>query len=194
MPTVDYLIDFAPDVRAARASNPGGSGEGTALELLIAPHFQRLLERMLPELTAAPIQVLPEYRRPGVGRPDLAFAWPGAPARAFIELKVPQKAIEPRHLRDHDADQFRRFSELPLWALTNTTTIRLYRRGDFLDSALIVAPEALDPATSDAASERLIRAADPAGFDRILGLLAQARQPEPRDPPRRGRGSVLRGA
>ncbi|MGB8843382.1 MAG: type ISP restriction/modification enzyme [Aliidongia sp.] len=181
MPTIDLLVLFAADIRRSRAANPAISGDGTALELLIAPRFQRLIEDMLPTLSVVPLQVLPEYRHPGVGWPDLAFAAPGAPARAFIELKIPTKSIEPGQLRDHDADQFKRFCELPLWALTNTTSIRLYRRGDLLDSAPVVPAETLDPATSAAAAERLIREADAAGFERIVGLLAQARQPEPRD-------------
>ena len=179
MTTTDLLVAFASDVRAARAANPAIAGDGTALELLIAPQFQRLVEGVLPSVSAAPIQVLPEYRRQGVGRPDLAFAWPGAPARAFIELKIPTKAIEPHQLVGHDADQFRRFCELPLWALTNALSIRLYRRDEFLDQADIVPAGALDPNTAAATAERLIRASDAGGFERILGLLAQARQPEP---------------
>lgn len=115
MTTADLLVAFASEVRAARLANPAVAGDGTALELLIAPRFQRLLEAMLPTLTVAPLQVLPEYRRRGVGRPDLAFAAPGAPARAFIELKIPTKSIEPGQLRGHDADQFKRFRELPPW-------------------------------------------------------------------------------
>ena len=114
-----------------------------------------------------------------MGRPDLAFAWAGAPARAFIELKIPTKGIEPHQLAGHDADQFRRFCELPLWALTNAVSIRLYRRGEHLDQATVVPFEALDPTTSPAMAERLIRGNDPTGFERIIGLLAQAHQPHP---------------
>jgi hypothetical protein len=172
---------FAADIRRSRAADPAISDDGAALERLIAPRFQRLIEEMLPTLSVAPLLVLPECRYRGVGRPDLALAAPGSPARAFIELKIPTKPIDPGQLRDHDADQFKRFCELPLWALTNTTSIRLYRRGDLLDSALVVPAETLDPATSAAVAEGLIRAGDTAGFERIIGLLARARPPEPRD-------------
>lgn len=111
----------------------------------------------------------------------MAFATAGAPARAFIELKHPGKAIEPRQLTGHDADQFRRFCELPLWALTNAARIRLHRRDELIDSAEIMPPEALDPDTAATTAERLIRAVDPTGFERIVLALAQARPPQARN-------------
>ncbi len=126
--TTEALIDMATAIRADRAANPGVAGDGTALELLVAPRLQALVERILPDISVAPCQILPEYRFGGVGRPDLAFAGPAQPARAFIELKEPNKSIEPHLLRGHDADQFRRFCELPLWAMTNLVTIKLYYR------------------------------------------------------------------
>lgn len=75
MATLDLLVAFAAEVRAARAANPTVAGDGTALELLIAPRFQRLLEGLLPALTAQPLQVLPEYR----GRALAALTWPSRP-------------------------------------------------------------------------------------------------------------------
>ena len=64
---------------------------------------------MLGQRLGVPPRVLPEYRKGGIGRPDLAFARPGQPARAFIELKQPETSLLPNRLRGHDADQFRRF-------------------------------------------------------------------------------------
>lgn len=158
-------------------------GEGTGLELLIAPTFQALVQEIMPTLTPAPVRVLPEYQRSGLGRPDIAFALPESPARAFIELKAPGKSIEPGHLQGHDLDQFKRFGELPVWALTNFRSIRLYRRDVLIDEAEIFAAAAIDPATSDADAEALIRRADLQGFERILRSLAMAGPPEPRDAP-----------
>src|SRR3990170_6554356 len=109
MPIKDSIIAFAASVRADRAANPGIAGDGTALELLLAPRFRTLIEAVLPEITAMPPAVLPEYERRGVGRPDLAFAQPASPARAFIELKEPRKLLDPGLFRGHDADQFARF-------------------------------------------------------------------------------------
>ena len=67
-----------------------------------------------------PPQALPEYHG----------ACPGQRARAFIELKEPGKSLDPRRMRGHDTDQFRRFEQLPLWALCNFRTPNLYRRGE----------------------------------------------------------------
>lgn len=180
--TIESLIAFAADVRADRAANPQVAGDGTALELLIAPRFQALVEAVLPHITVAPPRVLPEYRLGGFGRPDLAFAQPGALARAFIELKEPRKEIEPGALRGHDADQFARFSELPVWALTNFISIRLFERGRLMDQAAVVPRAAIDPATSAAEAERLIGVHDPSGFERILQTLAMSQLRAPRDP------------
>ncbi|MGH6788001.1 MAG: hypothetical protein ACREBO_14325, partial [Novosphingobium sp.] len=119
MPLIDALVSFAEDVRADRRANPAIRGEGAGLELLIAPRFHAFLQAALDEITPAPLRVIPEYQRQGLGRPDMAFALPASPARAFIELKSPEKAIGDQDLRGHDLDQFGRFCELPLWALTN---------------------------------------------------------------------------
>lgn len=101
----DLLIEFATQVRNDRAANPGMTGDGTALELLIAPRFQILVEATLREMQIIAPTVLPEYRLGGVGRPDLAFARAGQPARAFIELKEPRKSLVPEEWVGHDSDQ-----------------------------------------------------------------------------------------
>ncbi len=181
MPIPDLLVTFAKAVRADRAANPRIAGDGTALELLIAPRFRTLIEAALPELGIVPPAVLPEYTRSGIGRPDLALARPGQPARAFVELKEPHKPLNPQQWRGHDADQFRRFGELPLWSLCNFASIHLYRRAELVDQAEIVPAVALDPATPDSRAESLIRAQDHAGFQRILLALAMAEQPAPAD-------------
>ena len=88
----DHISEFSRQVRQDRRANPGMSGDGTGLELLMAPRFHRMLETILAETMPAAPSLLPEYKRAGVGRPDLAFARPAQPARSFIELKVPVKA------------------------------------------------------------------------------------------------------
>ena len=182
MPITELLVVFAASVRTDRAANPGIAGDGTALDLLIAPRLRSLVETALEEMGIVPPAVLPEYTRRGVGRPDLAFARTGQPARAFIELKEPRKLLDPHSWRGHDADQFRRFGELPLWALSNFASMHLYRRSDLIDEAEILPVAALDPATPAARADRLIRAQDHAGFGRILLALAMAEAPAPGDP------------
>ncbi|HVC61147.1 MAG TPA: type ISP restriction/modification enzyme [Acetobacteraceae bacterium] len=174
----EALISFAHAVRLDRRANPGNDGGGTALELLLAPRFQALVETLLAQRIGIPPRVLPEYRRPGIGRPDLAFAQPAQPARSFIELKEPGKQLDPKRLRGHDADQFRRFRELPLWGFCNFHSIHLYQRGEIRSQAVLLPVIALDPGTSDATADRLIRRHDSSGFLDILEMLALA-QPTP---------------
>lgn len=181
MPILEALAAFAAAVRADRAANATAAGDGTALELLLAPRFRALVEDILPSLGVVPPAVLPEYRLGGVGRPDLALARPGQPARSFIELKAPQKLLDPSGWRGHDGDQFKRFSELPLWALCNFTGIRLYRRAEVLDEADVVPAAALDPATPAVRADALIQGQDTSGFARILLALASVGPPAPRD-------------
>jgi hypothetical protein len=182
VPIADLLVAFTASVRTDRAANPGIAGDGTALELLIAPRFRSLVEAALEEMGIVPPAVLPEYTRRGVGRPDLAFARAGQPARAFVELKEPRKVLNTGEWRGHDADQFRRFGELPLWALSNFVSMHLYRRSEMIDQAEILPVAALDPDTPPARADRLIRAQDHTGFGRILLALAMAEAPAPRDP------------
>jgi len=182
MTILDSLIRFARDVRTDRSANPRIGGDGSGLELLIAPRFRTLLEAVLPEISASPPRVIPEYERRGVGRPDLAFAREGQPARAFIELKEPGRSLEPRSLRGHDADQFRRFGDLPLWGFCNFTSIKLFQRDELVDQAEILPPSVLDPDTSDAAAARLLADHSTAAWTRVLQALASADAPIPRSP------------
>lgn len=181
VPTVDALIRFAAQVRADRLRNPQISGEGTALELLIAPRFQTLVETVLPDVTVDPPGVLPEYRQGGIGRPDIAFAREATPARAFIELKQPGNTLDTNSWVGHDKDQFKRFTALQDWALTNFVSIRRYEHGRLVDEAALVPLPALDPQTSAATADRLIREVPVEGFERILQALALAHPQPPRD-------------
>lgn len=135
----------------------------------MAPHFQALLQSGLPSQGPT---VLPEYRRPGIGRPDIAFARAGQPARAFIELKVPTNSLNPSQLRGHDRAQFKRFTNLPLWGFCNFHTLHLYERGELRGSAVILPAAALDPDTPDATAARLVNRHDPRAFAELLEQLA----------------------
>lgn len=181
MSIVDSIVEFAAAVRADRAANSGTVGQGTAIELLLAPRFQTLVEAVLREVDPAPPNVLPEFRRPGVGRPDLALTRQGAPARAFIELKQPGLPLDPSRFTGHNADQFDRFCELPLWALCNFTSIQLYRRDALEAEAVIVPPAALEPEISSARAGRLIRAVDVSKFASIVRTLSMAAPVAPQD-------------
>ena len=174
MNATEALVNFAREVRHDRRANPAVGGDGTALELLLAPRFQALVEALLAERMELPPRVLPEYRRAGIGRPDLAFAPIAQPARSFIELKVPGNSLDPKRLRGHDRAQFQRFQELPLWGFCNFHTVHLYRRGERQTEATVLPASTLDPDTTDAAAERLIRRHDPAALLDVLETLGLA--------------------
>ncbi|GAN77463.1 type ISP restriction/modification enzyme [Acidisphaera rubrifaciens] len=177
--TRTLLIEFARSARRDQAANPARAGDGSGPERLLTPRFHGLLEHLLSDRALAP-RILAEYERPGVGRPDLAFARPGQPARAFIELKATAAQLDPRRLRGHDRDQFRRFCELPVWAYCNFHTIHLYRYDACEAEAVVLPAVALDPGTDDARAERLIRRHDPAPLLTILDALAMAQPVSPK--------------
>ena len=174
----DALVAFAAAVRQDRRANTDAAGE----ELLLTPRMQALVENLVALRAPLGPAVLPERPNSGFGRPDLTLRRSGEPPRAFIELKQPETNIDPRRLRGHDLRQFERFRELPLWAMSNFHTIRLYRRAELLEETAVVPAQALDPGTSDAAAERAIRQSDTAGLGRIIEALAQAKPVQPRTP------------
>jgi hypothetical protein len=74
---VESIIAYALRIRELRRAGP------TNLEQALAPAFQRLLESLLPQISANELVVVPEFATPGVGRPDIALKRAGQPARAF---------------------------------------------------------------------------------------------------------------
>lgn len=175
------LQEYAQSVRRDRNVNPG-TGDGSGLEPLLAPRFQTLVEAVLAQVSGKPPRVLPEYNRPGVGRPDLAFVHEGSPARAFIELKEPRLPLEPEKFTGHNKAQFARFANLPLWALCNFERIQLYRRNELEAEALVLPAIVLDPDMADRRATRIIRNHDSGGFRAILQTLASADPPAPETP------------
>ena len=131
MSVTALLQAYAQRIRELRRAN------ADVPEPALAPAFQQLLEGLIPLLPVRQgLIVLPEYRNPGVGRPDIALVRQGAPPRAFVELKAPAKPADPTLWRDpHDKRQFERFKELPSWASCNFGEIRLFDRADELGIA-----------------------------------------------------------
>ena len=144
--------------------------------------FQRLLEALLPLISSNELIVVPEFATPGVGRPDIALKRAGQPPRAFVELKAPTKPGDPSRYRDpHDKQQFERFKSLPVWAISNFSSLRVFKRNDLIASIEIVPEAALNAETTDASAERLIRRVDPAGLLAALTPLALADPPPAKD-------------
>ena len=178
MAIADLLQTYARRVRDLRRANPDVPETG------LAPAFQQLLEGVIALLPiAAPPTVVPEYRNPGVGRPDIALMRPGTPPRAFVELKAPTKAADPERWRGQDARQFERFSELPCWAACNFTEMRLLFLNEQHDSVVVVPEQCLRPDRDDTRANRAILAHDTAPFRRMVEQLcaAAATPPHARD-------------
>lgn len=165
----DYALAMRSKLRASRATPETG----------LAPVFQTLIERLLPTLPAIErFEVSPEYRKPGVGRPDIALIKQGELPRAFIELKAPGKSADPRKWTvPHDRRQYERLQELAHWSAANFGDFHLFERKIQIGQASIVPAAALDPDTTDKAADALIEAHDPAPFLALLTQLARAQPP-----------------
>ena len=174
MSVQSLLHAYAQRIRELRRANQD------VPETALAPAFQQLLEgllRLIP--VAANLVVVPEYRNPGVGRPDVALVRPGAPARAFVELKAPMKSADPTRWRDHDKLQFERFQELPCWAIANFSEIRLFHRGEEVARAAIIPERALSPDQDDTRADRVVAAHDGAALIDLIEKLCVGAGQEP---------------
>lgn len=168
MPVTDHLLNYAQRIRDLRRAH------AAVQEPALAPAFQELLVSILAEIpVGAGLTVVPEFVNPGVGRPDIALVRAGAPARAFVELKAPDKPANPARWRvPHDRRQAERLRELQCWGTSNFIDIFLFERADELAMAQIVPEQAIDPSCTDARAERLIRGHDPAPLLALVERLA----------------------
>lgn len=174
MPVVDLLQAYARRIRELRAAN------AEVPETALAPAFQQLLEGLMAESpTASGLIVVPEYRNPGVGRPDIALVRQGAPPRAFVELKAPSKSANPTRWRDHDKRQYERLQELSSWASSNFIEFRLFSRDAEQGTAFIVPERSLRPDQDGAGANRAIAEHDPTAFLHLIELLCAAAGQEP---------------
>ncbi|MEM8579597.1 MAG: type ISP restriction/modification enzyme [Pseudomonadota bacterium] len=150
-------------------------------EPALAPAFQELAERCLIHVpNSSGLVVVPEYNKKRVGRPDIALIRTGAPPRAFIELKAPDKSANPARWRTaHDKRQASRLRELRSWATSNFVDLFLFERSNERGTARIVPEQALDPAQSDTAADKLVRAHTPDAFLDLLTRLAAGAGIEP---------------
>jgi hypothetical protein len=174
MSITELLQAYAQKIRELRRAN------ADVPEPALAPAFQQLLEGLLPQLPATPkLIVLPEYLKPGVGRPDIALVRQGTLPRAFVELKAPTKSADPTRWRDQDKRQFERFKELHCWATCNFVEFRLFQRDNELDNALVVPERALRADQDDARANRDIAKHDPVQFLGLIEMLAAGAGQEP---------------
>lgn len=171
------LKQYARAIRDLLRADPN------AAETALAPSFQDLVKNLLPLLTAVPpLTVAPEYKKPGIGRPDIALIRPGQPARAFVELKAPAKDANPERWKGaHDKRQYERLKELSRWSSSNFVEFHLFSLDEQLGSATIVPAKALKPDTDDKAADKAIEAHQPGQFLDLLATLARADAPTARD-------------
>lgn len=172
--TVALLQAYAQRIRDLRR------GDSNVPEPALAPAFHQLLEGLIPLLTVPQgLRIQPEYRNPGVGRPDIALLRQGARPRAFVELKAPSKPADPTRWRAQDKRQFERFRELRCWAACNFAEFRLLEGGEEVDHAAVLPEHALRPDRDDARANRAIAEHDPTAFLRLLERLCNAAGQEP---------------
>ena len=80
------LLEYALRMRQLRRAGPSN------LELALAPAFQRFLESLLHLISATKLTVVPEFARPGAGRPDTALKRAGNSERRFKAIPTPELA------------------------------------------------------------------------------------------------------
>jgi hypothetical protein len=174
MTAIALLQAYARRIRELRRAN------AAVPETALAPAFQQLLEGLIPLCPVAPqLVVVPEYRNPGVGRPDIALVRQGAPARAFVELKAADKPADPTRWRAQDKSQFERFKELRCWATCNFAEIRLFHREEERGTALVVPSATLRPDQNDARADRAVAEHDATPLLRLVEQLALGAGQEP---------------
>lgn len=174
MSTTELLQAYARRIRDLRRAN------AEVPETALAPAFQQLLEGLFREMPAGNgITVVPEYRNPGVGRPDIALIRRGSPPRAFVELKAPARPTNPSRWRGHDQRQYERFQELRCWAICNFTEFRLFLNGEEQGEATVVPDRAVQPDQADARADKAIADHDSGAFIRLLRLLLAGAGQEP---------------
>lgn len=173
-PLQSALATYATAVRSLRASVP------SADEPAHQPLFKALLDSLLPLIPGAPpgIVAVAEYTMPGVGRPDIALKLGAEPARAHVELKSQGKTVdeEPRGV-GHDRNQFRRFCNLPVWAVSDFQRIALWNRNLMCGVTDVVPKRALEVTCTATKAAALIAAHDTDVLKRILYVLATAQPP-----------------
>lgn len=175
MTITNIIQNYAQRIRSLRRAHANVS------EPALAPSLHELLGQIISETTVSHgLTIVPEYTNTGIGRPDIAFVRAGAPARAFLELKAPEKPGNPTLWRTaHDRRQFERLKELRCWASSNFVDIFLFHRDEEQGTARIVPEQALHPDQSDATANRLIRQHDATGLLNLLERLVAGAGTEP---------------
>jgi hypothetical protein len=173
-PIQSVLVTYATAVRNLRSSVPGAD------EPAHQPLFKALLDALLPLVAGVPagIVAVAEYIMPGVGRPDIALKLGAEPARAHVELKSQGKPVDQEPGRSgHDQSQFRRFCNLPVWAISDFQRIALWNREELRGFTDLVPKPALVATCTAAKAAALIASHDTASLERILYALGTAHAP-----------------
>jgi hypothetical protein len=118
----EYLITFANAVREKFSSVLVGQPED---------QLKNPIENLVRSLGAQlghTLNVVTETTAEDIGRPDMAVAVDGALA-GYIELKKPGSGADPTRFTSHNAQQWRKFQELPNLIYTDGNAWALYRSG-----------------------------------------------------------------
>ena len=118
----EYLVTFANAVREKFASVLVGQPEDQLKNPI------ENLVRSLGVQFGRTLNVVTEATAEDIGRPDMAVAVGGALA-GHIELKKPGTGADPTRFTGHNAQQWRKFQELPNLIYTDGNAWALYRSG-----------------------------------------------------------------
>ena len=121
----EYLVTFANAVREKFSSVLVGQPED---------QLKNPTENLLRSLGAQlghTLNVITEAAAEDIGRPDMAVAVDGVLA-GYIELKKPGSGADPTRFTGHNAQQWRKFQELPNLIYTDGNTWALYRNGQHI--------------------------------------------------------------
>ena len=118
----EYLVTFANAIREKFSSVLVGQPE----DQLKNPTEN--LVRSLGAQLGHTLNVITEATAEDIGRPDMAVAVDGALA-GHIELKKPGTGADPTRFAGHNAQQWRKFQELPNLIYTDGNAWALYRSG-----------------------------------------------------------------
>jgi len=128
-PVFEGLKEFAKTVTAKFSARSHGQPEAQ----LKSP-VEKLFEKYSESLSRK-IILKDESTIERLGRPDYAVESNGL-LIGYIELKEPDKGAETRNYKEHDAEQWNRFKNIPNILYTSANEWALYQNGELVDKII----------------------------------------------------------
>jgi predicted helicase len=104
-------------------------------------HFEEVLER-IASILGKEVSLIQEYNEEGIGSPDIGVNLPGG-SMSYVEAKRPSNSLS--GFTGRERDQFKRYQRLDNLIYTNFWRLKLFQRGDLVETAELVPSASLDP-------------------------------------------------